>query len=62
MSAPRTFMYGHPLIEKIVLRPEYARVYTVTGNVYQVNPDCGFKLTEKDMNQIVAEAIRKERT
>lgn len=56
-----TYVYGHPLIQKITLHDTYARVYTTTGNVYQVKAWPGQKFTTGDFTQIVATAIRKEK-
>jgi hypothetical protein len=55
-----TYVYGHPLIEKIVLRSSSARVYTTTGNVYQIWAYPNQKFTSKDLDDIVVTAIRKE--
>jgi len=56
-----TYVYAHPLIEKIVLRETYARVYMTTGSVYQVSAWPGQKFTTDDFTEIVATAIRREK-
>lgn len=56
-----TYVYGHPLIEKIVLRTQSARVYMTTGSVLEVRAYPGQTFTSKNLDEIVATAIRKER-
>jgi len=55
-----TYVYGHPLIEKIVLRTESARVYTTTGSIYEVKACPSQRFTTDDLGEIVATAIRRE--
>lgn len=56
-----TYVYGHPLIQKIVLRETSARVYMTTGSVYEISAWEGQKFTTDDFTEIVATAIRKEK-
>jgi len=56
-----TYVYGHPLIEKIVLRSTSARVYMTTGSIYEIKADAGRTFSTENLNEIVATAIRKEK-